>query len=412
VNSRNAASNKPELVINGGGSTPPTAPVGAFDAAPTSGLAPLTVTFTDQSTNGPTSWAWNFGDPGSGSANTSTQQNPTHTYTDPGSYTVTLTPSNAAGTGSPATRTINVSTPPTGGGSVLVGAGDIADCGRTTDEATAQLLDAISGTVFAAGDNAYPDGTAANFTDCYQPTWGRHKARTKPALGNHEYDSGNANGHFGYFGSVANPPNGYYSFDLAGWHIVVLNSECSKVGGCGTSSPQTTWLRNDLAASTATCTAAIFHRPRFTSKRTTPDGAFAPFWTALYDGGVDLVINGHYHSYERFAPQNPAGQADAAFGIREIVVGTGGTALVTFGSSRMANSQVTNDNSHGVLKLTLHSSSYDFQFVPVAGKTFSDSGVGTCHGKPGAATQAAAAEATAIEIQRSNLLNDRRRRPH
>jgi hypothetical protein len=295
---------------------------------------------------------------------------------------------------------------------VLVGAGDIADCTRTTDEATAQLLDSISGTVFAAGDNAYPDGAAADFTNCYQPTWGRHKARTKPAAGNHEYDLGNANGYFNYFGSVANPPNGYYSFDLAGWHIVVLNSECSQVGGCGTNSPQTTWLRNDLAASSAACTAAIFHRPRFTSKRTTPDGAFAAIWTALYNGGAELVINGHYHSYERFAPQNPAGQADAAFGIREIVVGTGGTSLVTFSSFRMANSLATNDNTHGVLKVTLHSSSYDFQFVPVAGKTFSDSGVGTCHGKPGAATQTAAAEATAIEIQRSNLLNDRRRRPH
>ena len=205
---------------------------------------------------GPTAWAWNFGDPGSGSANTSTQQNPTHTYDDPGTYTVTMTPSNGAGTGSQATRTINVSTPPTGGGNVLVGAGDIADCSRTTDEATAQLLDSISGTVFAAGDNAYPNGSATDFANCYQPTWGRHKARTKPALGNHEYDTGSATGYFSYFGSVANSPNGYYSFDLAGWHIVVLNSECSQVGGCGTTSPQTTWLRNDLAASSATCTAA------------------------------------------------------------------------------------------------------------------------------------------------------------
>ena len=173
-----------------------------------------------------------------------------------------------------------------------------------------------------------------------------------------------------------------------------------------------TWLRNDLAASNATCTAAIFHHPRFTSKRSTPDGAFAAIWSALYNAGADLVINGHYHSYERFAPQNAAGQADASFGIREIVVGTGGTDLVTFTSSRMANSQVTNDNTHGVLKVTMHASSYDFEFVPVAGKTFTDSGVGTCHGAPGSAQAAAAAKATAIQIQQSLATTDMRRRPH
>jgi len=409
VSSREGA-NKPELVINA--NSPSIPPVGAFSASPLSGNAPLTVTFTDQSTNGPTAWAWDFGDPGSGSSNTSTVQNPTHTYASAGSYTVTLTPSNEAGPGSPATRTITVNPPTSGGGNVLVGAGDIADCGRTTDEATAVLLDNISGTVFAAGDNAYPNGSATDFTNCYQPTWGRHKSRTKPAIGNHEYDTANASGYFNYFGSVAgDPAKGYYSFDVSGWHVVVLNSECSQVGGCGTTSPQTTWLRNDLANSSATCTAAIFHRPRFTSKRTSPDGAFAAFWTALYNAGADLVINGHYHSYERFAPQNPAGQADASFGIREIVVGTGGTGLVTFGSFRMANSLVTNDNSHGVLKLTLHASSYDYEFVPVAGKSFTDSGVGTCHGAPGAATQAAAAKATAIQIQQSQALTDARRRP-
>ena len=420
VSSREAASNHPQLVINGGGSPPPAPPVGAFDAAPASGFAPLTVTFTDRSTNGPTAWAWDFGDPASGSSNTSTLRNPTHTYADPGTYTVTLTPSNAAGPGSQATRTIDVSTPPTGGGNVFVGAGDIADCARATDEATAVLLDGISGAVFTAGDNTYPDGTAANFANCYGPTWGRHKARTKPAIGNHDYSSsGDLTAYFDYFGpGIGDAGKGYYSYDVAGWHIVVLNSQCSTLGGgsasagCGTNSPQTTWLRQDLAASSASCTIAIIHNPRFTSKRTTPDGPYAAFWTALYNAGAEIVISGDKHNYERFAPQTPAGASDPSFGVRQFVVGTGGAALSTFGTSTMANSQVKNGDTHGVLKLTLHASSYDFQFVPVAGKTFTDSGVGTCHGAPSSATQTAAAEATAIEIQQSNLLNDRRRRPH
>jgi PKD repeat protein len=419
VNSRNATTNRPELVINAGASTPPAAPVGSFNAAPLSGTAPLTVTFTDTSTNSPTAWAWDFDDPGSSGANTSTLQNPTHTFADPGSYVVELTPSNAVGAGSPATRTIAVSAPPTGGGNVFVGAGDIADCNRSTDEATALLLDGISGAVFTAGDNTYPDGTAANFANCYGPTWGRHKARTKPAIGNHDYSaSGDLSAYFDYFGpGIGDAGKGYYSYDVAGWHVVVLNSQCSTLGGsasagCGTNSPQTTWLRQDLASSSASCTIAIIHNPRFTSKRTTPDGPYAAFWTALYNAGAEIVISGDKHNYERFAPQTPAGAADPSFGVRQFVVGTGGAALSTFGTSTMANSQSKNDSTHGVLKLSLHASSYDFEFVPVAGKTFTDSGVGACHGAPSTATQAAVAEATAIEIQQSNLLNDRRRRPH
>ena len=421
VNSREATSNKPELVITAGPSGPPVAPVGAFDAAPTTGNAPLTVTFTDQSTNAPTGWAWDFGDPNSGSSNTSTAQNPTHTYAAAGTYTATLTPSNGAGPGSPATRTITVDPPVTGGGNVFVGAGDIADCGRSTDEATAKLLDDISGTVFTAGDNTYPDGSTANFDDCFGPTWGRHKARIKPALGNHDYVGTGANasdsGYFGYYGPVAGEPGkGWYSYDVAGWHVIVLNSNCAIVGGttsggCGTNSPQTTWLRDDLLASTASCTIAIIHDPRFTSNRTSPDGAYAAFWTALYNGGAEIVISGDRHNYERFAPQTPAGAADASFGIRQFVVGTGGAGLSAVGSTAMTNSQARNA-THGVLKLTLHATSYDFEFVHIAGQTFNDTGVGSCHGKPGAATQAAAAEATALEVQSSNVLNDARRRLH
>ncbi|HEX7347606.1 MAG TPA: hypothetical protein VF253_12505, partial [Candidatus Limnocylindrales bacterium] len=229
---------------------------------------------------------------------------------------------------------------------------------------------------------------------------------------------GDATPYFDYFGPVAgDPAEGWYSFDVSGWHVVVLNSNCSILGngtasaGCGANSPQIAWLRSDLAASSASCTVAIFHHPRFTSRRTTPDGPFATMWTELYNAGVEIVINGHQHLYERFAPQTGAGTADASFGIREFVVGTGGTGLNTFGSFVMANSEVRRDDTHGVLKLTLHATSYDWEFVPVAGKTFTDSGFGTCHGKPGAQTQTAAAEATALEVQRSKIASDPRHRP-
>ena len=201
--------------------------------------------------------------PGVGSANTSTQRNPSHTFANAGSYDVTLTPSNAAGTGTPVTHTISVTTGGGGGGDpVFVGAGDIADCSRTQDEATAKLLDAIPGTVFTAGDNVYENGTATEFANCYGPTWGRHKSRTKPTIGNHEYQTSGASGYFGYFGSAAGDPSkGYYSFDIGSWHGVVLNSNCGQVS-CGTSSAQTNWLRADLAAHPASCTLAIWHHPR------------------------------------------------------------------------------------------------------------------------------------------------------
>jgi hypothetical protein len=175
----------------------------------------------------------------------------------------------------------------------------------------------------------------------------------------------------------------------------VLNSNCSQIGGCGTNNPQTVWLRADLAASPADCTIAIWHHPRFSSTLSSPSGSMSAAWTALYNAGADIVINGHQHNYERFAPQSPTGAADAAFGIREFVVGTGGQNLAGFGST-MANSQVRNSSTYGVLKLTLHPSSYDFRFVPIAGQSFTDGGTGSCHGSPSSsaqlATQAAVAE--------------------
>jgi acid phosphatase type 7 len=262
---------------------------------------------------------------------------------------------------------------------VLVGAGDIASCSSSGDEATAKLLDGISGTVFTIGDNAYSSGTATQFKNCYDPTWGRHKARTKPAPGNHEYLTAGASGYFGYFGVAAGDPSkGYYSYNFGDWHIVSLNSMCEKVGGCGATSPMVTWLKQDLAANPRKCTLAYFHHPLFSSGDHGNTPKMRPTWDALYAANADVVLNGHDHSYERFAPQNPSGKLDTARGIREFVVGTGGGSLRPFDDIQ-ANSQVRNATTHGVLKLTLNPDSYAWKFVPVAGKSFTDSGSRSCH---------------------------------
>ncbi|HSV66044.1 MAG TPA: metallophosphoesterase [Mycobacteriales bacterium] len=270
------------------------------------------------------------------------------------------------------------SSPP--GDPVLVGAGDIAGCGSPGDEATATLLDGISGTVYTTGDNAYPNGSSSDYADCYNPTWGRHRARTRPAPGNHEYNTAGATGYYGYFGTAAgDPTRGYYSYDLGAWHVVVINSNCSRVGGCQAGSAQETWLRADLTASTRRCTVAMWHHPLFTSgSNHEPATEMRPIYQALYDADADLVLSGHNHQYERFAPQNPGGALDTVWGIREFVVGTGGASHYTFGTIQ-PNSEVRNSDTYGVLKLTLHRNGYDWQFVPQAGKTFTDSGSGGCH---------------------------------
>jgi 3',5'-cyclic AMP phosphodiesterase CpdA len=268
----------------------------------------------------------------------------------------------------------------TRGDPVLVGAGDISDCRNDNDEATAKLLDDIEGTVFTAGDNVYRSGTYAEYMDCYDPTWGRHKGRTKPAPGNHGYNTEGASGYFNYFGAAAGDPNkGYYSYDLGEWHIVVLNSMCEEVGGCEETSPQITWLKQDLANNQTACTLAIWHHPLFSSGgEHGSDPKMQAAWDALYAANAELVVNGHDHDYERFAPQTPSAVADPTNGIREFVVGTGGGSLDGLGTKR-ANSEVFNDDTYGVLKLTLHSGSYDWEFVPEAGKSFSDSGTTGCH---------------------------------
>ena len=262
----------------------------------------------------------------------------------------------------------------------LIAAGDIAACGAGDADATARLLDAIDGTIQTLGDNAYESGTEAEFANCFDPAWGRFRSRMRPAPGNHEYLTANATGYFKYFGAAAgDPKKGYYSYDLGTWHIVVLNGECGAIGGCGPSSTEAIWLHMDLAASTATCTLAVWHEPRWSSGvEHGSDPRYGTFWNELYAAGAEIVLNGHDHDYERFAPQNPDGQRDDAQGMREFVVGTGGRSLYPV-KPPIVNSEVLRNDSFGVLVLTLGVDRYDWRFVPVEGSSFTDSGTGTCH---------------------------------
>jgi len=234
--------------------------------------------------------------------------------------------------------------------------------------------------VLLLGDNQYENGALAKYLASYDPTWGRLKAITRPAPGNHEYVTANAQGYYDYFGTAAaNPAQGWYGFDLGGWHLVALNSNCTAIGGCGAASMQGQWLAADLAAHSGICTLAYWHHPRFNSGAAHGNNLdVAPFWDALYQYNADVILNGHEHVYERFAPQNPSGVADNANGIREFIVGTGGRSHYTFGTIQ-PNSEVRNGTTYGVLKLTLRATGYDWQFVPVAGGSFTDSGSGTCH---------------------------------
>ena len=259
-------------------------------------------------------------------------------------------------------------------GAVLVGAGDIAACGNTGSEETARLLDAIDGVVFTAGDNAYEDGTVQEYRDCYDLTWGRHKARTRPSPGNHEYQTPAALPYYSYFGAIAGLPGlGYYGYDVGAWHIVSLNSNVA----AGPGSAQYQWLQADLAVSRAQCTMAYWHHPVFSSGEHGNDPQMQPIWRLLYDHGTALVINGHDHDYERFALQDPDGRPDPTRGIREIISGTGGRSLRAF-PTMVPNSEVRSDSTYGVLKLTLGTGTYAWEFVPVAGGSFRDAGSGSC----------------------------------
>jgi hypothetical protein len=272
--------------------------------------------------------------------------------------------------------TVTVTAPPPAGSEIMLGAGDISDCNNNNDEATAKLLDANpSGLVFLLGDNAYENGSASDYNNCYNPTWGRHKSRTKPSPGNHEYNTPGATGYYGYFGTAAgDPAKGYYSYDVGDWHVVVLNSSVAH----DAASAQITWLKGDLTGNTKTCTMAYWHHPRFSSGQHGNDSSMQPYWDVLYEHNADLILNGHDHHYERFAPQTPTGQLDTSRGLREFIVGTGGRALYGLGT-RKANSDVFNASTYGVMKLTLSAGSYSWGFLPIAGQSFTDSGTQSCH---------------------------------
>ena len=260
------------------------------------------------------------------------------------------------------------------GDPVLVGAGDIASCESSGDERTARLLDDIPGTVFTAGDNAYLSGEMRNPFQCYDASWGRHKSRTRPVPGNHEYEGRYVDGYFEYFGARAGERGkGYYSYDLGAWHIVALNSMIE----AKPSSPQGQWLSRDLARNRHLCTLAYLHHPRFSSGPHHTSRRAIDLWNALANAGVDVVVAGHDHIYERFAPMTANGDLNDA-GTREFVVGTGGASHYRiYGIAR--NSEVRNNNAYGVIKFTLHDSGYDWKFVPVRGGQFSDAGTDKCH---------------------------------
>lgn len=265
----------------------------------------------------------------------------------------------------------------------LLAAGDVADCETLAGaQQTARLIDRTPGRIAVLGDNAYPVGAPGDFASCYEPTWGIAKSRTSPAPGNHEYRTPGAAGFFGYWGPrVGNPARGYYSYDLGSWHVVVLNTNgehaCEAVS-CAAGSAQEQWLRADLAAHPEQCTIAYFHAPLFTSGKTDgPSPQVRPLWQALYDGGADVVLSAHEHNYERFRPQDPAGNYDPARGIVEFVAGTGG-AIEYPQFEKTANSEVFNGDALGVLKLTLRNGGYDWSFLGVPGSTFTDSGSAAC----------------------------------
>jgi acid phosphatase type 7 len=274
----------------------------------------------------------------------------------------------------------------------LVGAGDIAGCDDRSDSKTARLVGKIPGTVFTLGDNAYPEGTRQQFRNCYDPTWGNYKNRTRPTAGNHEYytsgakpifdpfRSSGAKPYFDYFGWRAGEPGrGYYSYDRGAWHIVALNSNCEEVGGCEGRSDQGRWLGRDLAKNRGRCTLAYFHHPLYASGRGEDTPQVKPFWRILYKHRADVILSGHAHRYERFARITPSGKRSSARGIRQFIVGTGGARGEPQQGPDEPRVQAKKVGAPGVLKLRLGSGYYHWKFVPVAGRNYTDSGRARCH---------------------------------
>lgn len=321
----------------------------------------------------PITFRWDFGDGASGES-----AKMTHTYQTSGNYNVSLVVTDSKGAKDTATTVAGIALEQT---FVLVGAGNIAS-GNSMDASTAALLDHIDGEVFTTGDNAFPDGSDSAYAKYYANTWGRHLSRTHPVLGNHDYVDANAKGSFDYFGNRLGT-GGYYSYDVGTWHVIVLNDKGQTDPNMrGIDSVQMQWLRDDLDAhKSQRCTIAMWHIPLFVSSNTpgwTVSPTRQPLWEILYAAGVDIALNGQQHNYERFAPMTPNGDVDATAGIREFNVGTGGEGVEDFTVSIHPHSEVR-AAVYGVLKLTLKTTSYDWEFVPVAGSTFTDSGSGSCH---------------------------------
>jgi hypothetical protein len=267
-------------------------------------------------------------------------------------------------------------------GPSLAAAGDIiGDCTGSSCgyQQTAAVIKSLNPTtVLALGDISNRSGSASDYTGPFNSSWGAFKAKIRPVPGNHDYGSAGAVNYFNYFGAAAHPPRGYYSFDVGTWHIIAINSNCSQVGGCQAGSAQEKWLKTNLAQHPAACTLAFWHHPRYSSGHGGDNTSMKAIFQDLYNARADVVLSGHSHDYERFAPQNNASQLDTANGIRQFVVGTGGSFFTGFGTIK-PNSLVRNNNTIGVLRMTLGTSSYSWKFVPVAGKTFTDSGTATCH---------------------------------
>ena len=261
----------------------------------------------------------------------------------------------------------------------LVGAGDIADCNSNIDSQTAELVAAIPGTVFTLGDNAYEDGELSEFNDCYDPTWGRFKGRTRPAPGNHDYHTAGAAGYFSYFGDCAGPAGrGYYAYDRGAWRVYSLNSMCGEIGGCGAGSAQLAWLSADMAANPSRCALAYWHHPRYSSGEHGNIDSMDVIWDTLFDAGVELVLAGHDHSYERFAPMDAAGNLAQERGITSFVVGTGGREFYEF-DEILPTSRARVSGVAGVIELTLLPGSWSSRFVPVPGSGFTDEAQDVCH---------------------------------
>ena len=262
-------------------------------------------------------------------------------------------------------------------GSFAGGAGTATECHQLS--VSNAILAGGYDAVLALGDLQYNSGTASQFAGSYDPSWGRLKAITHPAVGNHEYGSPGASAYFQYFGTAAGDPSkGYYSYDLGAWHLIAINSNCSQIGGCGAGSPQEVWLRSDLAAHPVGCTLAYWHHPRFTSGDHGNDTAYSAIWSDLYAAGAEIVLNGHDHDYERFAPQTDTSVRNDATGIREFVVGTGGKNHYAF-KTIQPNSEVRDATSFGFLELTLNAGSYAWRFVSDTPGGLSDNGSGSCH---------------------------------